>query len=78
MGGVGQSLPTGKQVNLIKGFLPEETAGPLSCWDSERCWGKIRVSITILEEKKTRGQVGSCFITQGLGSDQKSRSSSAT
>lgn len=62
MGGVGQSLPTGKQVNLIKGFLPEETAGPLSRWDSERCWGKIRVSITILEEMKTRGNWTGWFV----------------
>lgn len=54
MGGVGQSLPTGKQVNLIKEFLPEETAGPpfsLSHWGSEWHWGKIRVFIVILEEK---------------------------
>lgn len=56
------SLPTGKQVNLIKGFLPEETADPLSRWDSERCWGKIRVSITILEEKKTRGNWTGWFV----------------
>ena len=62
MGGVGQSLPTGKQVNLIKEFLRGggggDTADPpffLRHWDSEWCWGKIHVFIAILEEKKTQG-----------------------